>query len=381
MRKKKVYFPTFGSGVGHASRASIIASSLEEDFSYRFSSFKDGYEFLMANKFQCKKIYPLDISWKKNGTVSTTKTMIRSPFLSGIFLYHLKEEYKFLKKYKPDVVFSDSRLSPILCANKLKIPSIVILNQIKLLVEIRNKRRERLETINGRLLGKLWNYADEIFIPDLPPPYTICKENIQGVDSIKDKITYIGFITKQREDKRKFSIINELDIDKDKKTIYVQVSGPRQSRLNVYHKIIKQMEPVKDEYNIIISKGDPKGRSIPKKKEYWTEFEWCPWIEMFEVSDCVIIRGGHSSIGNAISAGKPSIIIPIENQSEQIQNAIRVNELDLGIYMKNKEDSLVGNIQSILNENKFKNAIKKFEGLSSEHNGIEICKEKIREYS
>ena len=381
MRKKKVYFPTFGSGVGHASRASIIASSLEEDFSYRFSSFKDGYEFLMANKFQCKKIYPLDISWKKNGTVSTTKTMIRSPFLSGIFLYHLKEEYKFLKKYKPDVVFSDSRLSPILCANKLKIPSIVILNQIKLLVEIRNKRRERLETINGRLLGKLWNYADEIFIPDLPPPYTICKENIQGVDSIKDKITYIGFITKQREDKRKFSIINELDIDKDKKTIYVQVSGPRQSRLNVYHKIIKQMEPVKDEYNIIISKGDPKGRSIPKKKGYWTEFEWCPWIEMFELSDCVIIRGGHSSIGNAISAGKPSIIIPIENQSEQIQNAIRVNELDLGIYMKNKEDSLVGNIQSILNENKFKNAIKKFEGLSSEYNGIEICKEKIREYS
>ncbi|MFL2932771.1 MAG: glycosyltransferase family protein [Nitrososphaerales archaeon] len=381
MRKKKVYFPTFGSGVGHASRASIIASSLEEDFSYRFSSFKDGYEFLMANKFQCKKIYPLDISWKKNGTVSTTKTMIRSPFLSGIFLYHLKEEYKFLKKYKPDVVFSDSRLSPILCANKLKIPSIVILNQIKLLVEIRNKRRERLETINGRLLGKLWNYADEIFIPDLPPPYTICKENIQGVDSIKDKITYIGFITKQREDKRKFSIINELDIDKDKKTIYVQVSGPRQSRLDVYHKIIKQMEPVKDEYNIIISKGDPKGRSIPKKKEYWTEFEWCPWIEMFELSDCVIIRGGHSSIGNAISAGKPSIIIPIENQSEQIQNAIRVNELDLGIYMKNKEDSLVGNIQSILNENKFKNAIKKFEGLSSEYNGIEICKEKIREYS
>ena len=381
MRKKKVYFPTFGSGVGHASRASIIASSLEEDFSYRFSSFKDGYEFLMANKFQCKKIYPLDISWKKNGTVSTTKTMIRSPFLSGIFLYHLKEEYKFLKKYKPDVVFSDSRLSPILCANKLKIPSIVILNQIKLLVEIRNKRRERLETINGRLLGKLWNYADEIFIPDLPPPYTICKENIQGVDSIKDKITYIGFIIKQREGKRKFSIINELDIDKDKKTIYVQVSGPRQSRLNVYHKIIKQMEPVKDEYNIIISKGDPKGKSIPKKKEYWTEFEWCPWIEMFELSDCVIMRGGHSSIGNAISSGKPSIIIPIENQSEQIQNAIRVNELDLGIYMKNEEESLVGNIQSVLNENRFKNAIKKFEELASEYNGIEICKEKIREYS
>ena len=58
-----------------------------------------------------------------------------------------------------------------------------------------------------------------------------------------------------------------------------------------------------------------------------------------------------------------------------------MNELDLGIYMKNEEESLIGNIQSVLNENRFKNAIKKFEGLSSEYNGIEICKEKIRKYS
>ncbi|MBH58819.1 MAG: hypothetical protein CMO19_00155 [Thaumarchaeota archaeon] len=381
MREKKVYFPTFGSGVGHASRASIIASSLEDNFSYRFSSFKDGYEFLVANKFQCKDIYPLDISWKKDGKVSTTKTIIRSPLLSGIFLYHLKEEYGFLKKYQPDLVFSDSRLSPILCANKLKIPSMVILNQIKLLVEIRDKRRKRLETLNGRILGKFWDYANEIFIPDLPPPYTICKENIEGVDSIKDKITYIGFISRRPDKKKRYSIVNELDIDKDKKTIYVQISGPKQSRLSVYQIIIRQIEPIKNEYNIIISKGDPNGTSIPKKMEYWTEFEWCPWIEMFEISDCVVTRGGHSTIGNAISAGKPSIIIPIENQSEQIQNAIRVNELDLGIHMIDDNESLVRNIKSVLNESRYKNATKKFKELSSEYNGIEICKEKIKEYS
>ena len=161
----------------------------------------------------------------------------------------------------------------------------------------------------------------------------------------------------------------------------MQVSGPKQSRLSVYQRIIKQIEPVKNEYNIIISKGDPNGSSIAKKKEYWTEFEWCPWIELFELSDCVIIRGGHSSIGNAISSGKPSIIIPIKNQSEQIQNAIRVNELDLGIYMKNEDEDLIRNIQLVLNENIYKNATKKFKKLSSEYNGIEICKEKIKEYS
>ena len=34
-----------------------------------------------------------------------------------------------------------------------------------------------------------------------------------------------------------------------------------------------------------------------------------------------------------------------------------------------------------LRKSRFKNAIKKFEELSSEYNGIEICKEKIKEYS
>ena len=381
MQKKKIYFPTFGSGVGHANRTSLIANSLEKNYSYMFSSFKDGYEFLLANKFQCKKIYPLDISWKKDGTVSITRTIMKFPLLTGIFLYHLKNEYKFLREYKPDVVFSDSRLSPILCAKKLNIPSIVILNQIKLLVEIKNKRKKRLETINGQILGNFWNYANEILIPDLPPPYTICKENIEGIDYLKDKISYIGFIEKQIDEDRRISLINELNIDEEKKTIYVQISGPKQSRLSIYNKIIKQIESVKDEYNIIISKGDPNGESIPRKKEYWTEFDWCPWREMFDISDCVIIRGGHSSIGNAISSGKPSIIIPIKNQSEQIQNAKRVNELNLGVYMEEEENSVVKNIKLVINENKFQKTTKEFRKLTKTYNGIEICKEKIRKYA
>ena len=102
---------------------------------------------------------------------------------------------------------------------------------------------------------------------------------------------------------------------------------------------------------------------------------------MFDISDCVIIRGGHSSIGNAISSGKPSIIIPIKNQSEQIQNAKRVNELNLGIYMEEEENSVVKNIKLVINENKFQKTTKEFRKLTKTYNGIEICKEKIRKYT
>ena len=160
----------------------------------------------------------------------------------------------------------------------------------------------------------------------------------------------------------------------------VSIYSSKSSCVDAYNRIIEQIESIKDEYNIIISKGDPNGEPIPKKKEYWTEFEWCPWREMFDISDCVIIRGGHSSIGNAVSLGKPSIIIPIKGQSEQIQNARRIDELNLGIHMEEDDYSLVENVKSVLNDGKFLKATNNFRKLTSRYNGIEICKEKIQEY-
>lgn len=382
MKQKKIYFPIFGSGTGHANRTTLVVNSLENNYKCSFSSFKDGYEFLIAKGFECKRIPALDIWWNKDGTASTMKTIMKSPILMGVFLHHLKNEFQLISKQKPDLVFSDSRLSPLLCAKQLKIPSIVILNQIKLLVEIRNTRRKNFERINGEILGHFWKSANEILIPDLPPPHTICIENINDINSIQNKIQYIGFISKEIDNRKVKIIKKKLNLDKKKHTIYVQISGPQQSRLHIYKKVLKQIKQIKKDYNIIISKGIPNGNNIPKKINDTIVFEWCSWKEMFEISDCLVIRGGHSSIGDALTCGKPSIIIPIKKQSEQIQNAKRIDELGLGIYMEEDEDnSLVDNINKIINEDKFNKTAKNYRDLTKKYNGIQMCKNKIIEYT
>lgn len=382
MNQKKIYFPTFGSGIGHANRNLLIAKSLNNNYKYFFSSFSDGYEFLTANGMQCRKIPKIDVSWNKDGTVSTIKTVISLPKLISIFLYHLGYEFNLISKQKPDLIFSDSRLSPILCSKRLDVPSIVILNQIKLLVRLQNKRRKKLEQINAELLGRLWNYANEILIPDLPPPNTICIENIEGVKSIKNNIEYIGFISREIDYKKTERIKKELKLVENKPTIYIQISGPEQSRPNIYNNIIKQMKSVQNKYNIIISKGNPNGNTEPKKINEIIVFEWCPFKEMFQLSDCMITRGGHSTIGNSITCGKPSIIIPIKNQTEQIQNAVKMEKLGLGINLeeKNIHNSLLNSINKIFNENKFISNVEKFQNLTREYNGIETCKKKITKY-
>ena len=142
------------------------------------------------------------------------------------------------------------------------------------------------------------------------------------------------------------------------------------------------MKSVQNKYNIIISKGNPNGNTEPKKINEIIVFEWCPFKEMFQLSDCMITRGGHSTIGNSITCGKPSIIIPIKNQTEQIQNAAKIEKLGLGIKLeeKNIHNSLLNSINKIFNENKFISNVEKFQNLTREYNGIETCKKKITKY-
>ena len=60
----------------------------------------------------------------------------------------------------PDVVVSDSRLSPIPAARLIGIPCVVILNQLKLLLSPRLREfwiSKSFEKVLGELLGTVWS--------------------------------------------------------------------------------------------------------------------------------------------------------------------------------------------------------------------------------
>ncbi|MHA1632586.1 MAG: glycosyltransferase, partial [Candidatus Freyarchaeota archaeon] len=73
-----------------------------------------------------------------------------------------------------------------------------------------------------------------------------------------------------------------------------------------------------------------------------------------------VIQAGHSSCMEMIYLGIPFLVVPDQNQPEQIANAIRCEELGIAIkleYKKLSANSLNENLERIVEEDEFRKRI------------------------
>jgi uncharacterized protein (TIGR00661 family) len=384
---RRLYLTPYGVGLGHASRLLILATKLKE-FGYesKFSSFGEAKNYLDIHGYSCNGIPPVEFLWGREGEFSVKYNITKIPqWLTNVPI-QVNKEIVYLKKYNPNIIISDSRLSSLIAGKILNIPTILLINQIKLLLtpELRKfKIVKFFETCFGEFMGGLWNASDKILIPDLPPPYTISEETINSVLSIKSKINYIGFIAPKKEisENKLDNVIESIKIDKNKMIIFVHISGPKETRKPI---ILKIMEVCNKLNNIqfIFSEGKANGDNSPRKLSHniWY-YEWCPCRdEIFFLADILIIRGGHTAISQAIQFGKPFISIPIENHGEQISNSNKIENLGIGIKIDPKlinakviEESIT---EIILNKKYNNNALQLME-ISTKLDGIENIKDII----
>ena len=174
---QRVYLAPYGVGLGHASRLLILAENIKRPgIEMRFSSFGEARNYIQREGFECEKVPPVEFMWGKDGQFSVKNNINKIPQWLVNLPIQVNKEIKYMKKFSPQIIISDSRLSPLIAARILKIPKILVINQIKLLLtpRLREFKAGRFfETCNGELMGGLWKMSDRILIPDLPPPYTI----------------------------------------------------------------------------------------------------------------------------------------------------------------------------------------------------------------
>ena len=384
MKIKKIYLSIFGSGLGHATRIKPIYEILQkEGHIIQASSFGEGFEFLKNDGVNCKRVPEIDVSWKDDGSVSPNRTLLKLPKNIIIFIIHIFLEFILISKFKPDIIISDSRLSSIIVSRIMRIRSITILNQIKIKMP-NNKDRKLISVIERfqtRMLVFLWSMSDKIVIPDLPPPYTISKYNMVEEHRINKKLQYIGLIVKKNTGVDSVELIRKMNIEKNKRTIFFQISGPKNSNTEIVKKIKNNLDSISEEYNIIISAGNLGRNNQPKKIGNIWFFEWCDITnELIIESDIIITRGGHSSISKALNFGKPIISIPINNHTEQINNARTVEEMGLGMKLDESDisyRSLKNSIEYILKNDKFKINIEKYLEICDKYNSIQLILEEI----
>ncbi len=385
----RVYIGMYGVGLGHASRMLLIANSLKTDAAIQFSSFGDAVDYVKMYGFECFSVPPIDFAWSAEAGFSIKESITKLPHHLLRFAAQLGTEGRNIGSFKPDLVVSDTRLSSLIMAKTLDVPCITILNQLKLLLSprLREVRAARLfENMLGEVMGAFWALSDSVLIPDLPPPYTLSEQNLWSVGTAANKLKYIGFMAPKPTVNEEYvdKVAKLLGFDRSKPIVFAHISGPTATKMIVLQKVIDAFNETGDKIQFVISEGKPNGDTVPRKIKSGWYFEWCPVKdEIFAMSDLLVMRGGHSTLGQAIQYGKPVVAIPIENHGEQLGNANKAQKIGLGLMLKQKglkPEDISNAVERVLNDDSFESNAKMLMDTANKLNGVENIVNVVKSY-
>lgn len=352
----RVYVAPCGIGLGHITRCEPIADALvSQGAEVIYSTYSDGLDYARRRGLPTLPTVSIGFRVKEDGTVDFKMTATTSGFSLGVkrFLEQLTAEIRNIKRFKPDVVLSDSRVSSLIAGKLMGVPVALILNQFRVEIVKRPSAKkitpvERLFFLIANifwlffrtLLGGIWAGSNVILIPDFPAPYTISASNLAIPKRYKKKVKLIGPIVSDEPKKRssRGALNGSLFFASRKPLIYAAVSGPKTERTVLAGLLLESLAGFPSEYEVVISRGEPNGSSAPVRDRNLTVYGWIEdQYEVLEASSVVVSRAGHGTIMKSIMLGKPMILIPIPDHTEQYGNAKRASKLGLAEIVPQRE--------------------------------------------
>jgi len=369
----KVYIAPCGLGLGHIARCEPIARRLtEKGATVVFSTYLDGLQYAQIKKFRTVETIPISFKVRADGSVDFKRTASSSGFSLGVrrFLRQILKEVENIASFRPDIIVSDSRASSIVAATLLGVPTILLLNQFKVEI-VRRPSTVKMGLFDRlfffianifwifvrTLLQGVWALSDTILIPDFPLPYTIALGNLAIPKKYQSRVRLIGPIVEVKPDQltSKEEIRKKLGFNSDRHLIYAAVSGPRVERRYLANKLLEILRNPHPDYQIVLSKGEPSSEAYPKECGGVMVYDWIDDLTQFELlkaCDLLVCRAGHGIVTKAMTYGKPLILIPIPDQTEQYGNANRAVRLGVAeVIMQSElnEENLFKAAERILN--------------------------------
>ena len=360
----RVYFSPCGIGLGHVGRVLPVAEELvRRGAEVVFSTYLEGVDYVKRKGFPVVSSPALSLVSDSTGRIDLRATAVTQgvPALPQ-FMRQVTSEMEYMKAFRPDVVVSDTRLSSVVAGKLLGLPVALVLNQFMPMVP-RNEHNLLLSRIvDGSILTLLsrgWGASDVILIPDFPEPYTISLDSLRIPKPYQHLVRMVGFILprKPEEVEDVGRVRAEASATGGDRLIYAAISGPIQEREPLIRLLHPIFEGFPDGYKVVMSTGDPDGGSKPTSSGSLTTV---PWVvdryEYLKACDLVVCRGGHNTIMQSICYGKPSIIVPTPNHTEQYANARRAKELGFAEALHQEEldrDRLLDVADSLLSDSKY----------------------------
>jgi UDP:flavonoid glycosyltransferase YjiC (YdhE family) len=301
-----------------------------------FSSSGEVAALIERKGYRCNRLPLADVRYSDTGAFLVKETLLDTSSILWRSNRQVALELVQIGRFGPDVVLSDSALPTVLAGRILRLPTFTVLNQLNLASSHGEERAlARLLSVGiSAGMGRLWELSDAVILPDLPPPYTISEKNLWG--SNVEKTRYVGFLLPS-EESIPDAAAEEFASSKLPK-VFWQVSGPPRTRIPFLRKALDCSDALSDRYAFVVSGGDPLGETDPKRIRGGWYYDWCGIAGYyFSKCDVIVSRAGHGTIGQAIVASKPSLLVPIPHQPEQEGNAEKAAKLGTSIVMQQND--------------------------------------------
>ncbi|GEM_PF-2257798 len=296
----RVYFVSNGFGYGHVSRDVELAKALRErGHEVVFSTYGDGMEFLRAYDFEVIEVEEFgDISFNSTeievfGTVLSTLRSLKPEMLL--------ETRRILREISPDAMVVDGYI-PAMFSSILRswrrMRLFLITNETIQWKQIQGKLLSLPIKKLGEAAEALLVYlADEIIVPDFPPPYTVCMDNLAFHDQ-KHKFHFVG------------PLLPELESRGEEKVV-VNFGG---SEVNPdVGEALEEAQQILGERFVRVSR-------VSRER----------YLEHLSRARVLITHGGHTSIMESIACAKPVVGVPIKNYPEREGNLRGAERLKAG---------------------------------------------------
>ncbi len=373
----RVYVAPCGVGLGHVSRCEpIVRLLLAKGNQVAVSTYLDGLDYARRKGFELLPAVPIGFKVKPDGTIDFKMTAARSGLSLGLrtLIRQTLREIRNMKSFRPRIVISDSRATPLIAARLLGIPSIVILNQFR--IEIVKKPSVQELSLQDRIfflianlswifirtvIGGVWGQGKFIVIPDLPSPHTISLGNLAIPRRYQGKVKLVGPMVAAHPDElpSRRELKERLGFQADKPLIYAAISGPKVERTYLAEKLVRILSSFPPDYQVVLSKGNPEGSDGPKKMGNLVTYDWVEnEFQFMKACDLVISRAGHGTIMKALAFGRPMILIPIPDHTEQYGNARRATVLGVARVLSQEAlslETLLAEVKALLNPGHYAN--------------------------
>lgn len=355
----KIYFSICGEGYGHSTRCLALAETLQQR----------GAEVLLASYgyvrqrcceagFNTLEVPREFVMWGEKGRFSMSRSIRKSlrPALS--YPHTIRLEKKLLQQFGAHCAVADGRGAVAFAARSLGIPVVNITNQTTLTPFFNHPLHRLPGTVAERVMRRTLKHSAKILIPDLPPPYTVCRYTLSRDEHIASRHIFTGPMLIKK---------HTPPAPLPEPAVLVLLGG-HSYRKPIFDAVVEAATELR-EVHFLISSRFTSTRHLPNLQTTRFLPEITPYLQ---AANLIITQAGHSTAMELLTYGRPGILIPDSGQIEQESNARAMSELGVSQTQTYEQlNNLQEQITDLLNNPGYAERAEKLSGLCEKLKGAE----------